>query len=49
MVHLFWCVTIAVDHPVGRNDDEGVGSVDVKGSDATCEDITEVRYKLYRR
>lgn len=30
MVHLFWCVTVAVDHTVGRNDDEGVGSVDVE-------------------
>lgn len=30
MVHLFWCVTVAVDHAVGRNDDEGIGSVDLK-------------------
>lgn len=30
MVHLLWCVTVAVDDTVGRNDDEGVGSVDVK-------------------
>ena len=32
MVHLFWCVTVAVDHTVGRNDDKGVGSVNLKSS-----------------
>lgn len=30
MVHLLWCVAVAVDHTVGRNDDEGVGSARVK-------------------
>lgn len=27
MMHLLWCVTVAVDHTVGGDDDKGVGPV----------------------
>lgn len=35
VMHLLWCVTVAVDHTVGRNDDKRVGPAMVASD--TCE------------
>ena len=30
VMHLLWCVTVAVDHTVGRDDDKGVRPVKIR-------------------